>query len=61
MATYHCTVKSGGKGKGSAHADYIAREGRYAAVENNRDRYSKYEDLVCSFTWSATLIFVQGI
>ena len=47
MATYHCTVKSGGKGKGAAHADYIAREGRYAAIKNDRDKYEKYEDLVC--------------
>jgi len=29
MATYHCTVKVGAKGKGAAHASYIAREGKY--------------------------------
>ena len=38
MATYHCSVKVGGKGKASGHAAYIAREGHYAA------RYG-YEDL----------------
>ena len=47
MASYHCTLKSGGKGSGSPHADYINREGKYAAIEKDRDKYSKYEDLVC--------------
>lgn len=63
MASYHCTVKSGKKGKGAAHADYIAREGRYASAgEKNNDRevgghdeyiaregrFGKYEDLMYS-------------
>ena len=33
MATYHCSVKHGSKGKGAsgaAKADYICREGKYA-------------------------------
>ena len=38
MATYHCSVKVGGKGKASGHAAYIAREGSYA-------ERSGYEDL----------------
>lgn len=38
MASYHCSVKVGGKGKASGHAAYIAREGQYA-------RYEGYEDL----------------
>jgi len=38
MATYHCSVKVGGKGKASGHAAYIAREGRYA-------EQAGYEDL----------------
>ena len=38
MATYHCSVKVGGKGKASGHAAYIAREGHYA-------ERSGYEDL----------------
>jgi hypothetical protein len=29
MATYHCTVKVGGKGKASPHASYLIREGKY--------------------------------
>ena len=38
MATYHCSVKVGGKGKASGHAAYIAREGRHA-------ERAGYEDL----------------
>ena len=38
MASYHCSVKVGGKGKASGHAAYIAREGRYA-------ERTGYEDL----------------
>ena len=38
MATYHCSVKVGGKGQASGHAAYIAREG-YCAER------SGYEDL----------------
>lgn len=38
MATYHCSVKVGGKGKASGHAAYIAREGSYA-------ERAGYEDL----------------
>ena len=30
MATYHCTVKVGQKGRAEAHAAYIGREGQYA-------------------------------
>ena len=29
MASYHCSVKVGGLGKGAAHAAYISREGKY--------------------------------
>ena len=38
MATYHCSVKVGGKGKAGGHAAYIAREGYYA-------ERAGYEDL----------------
>lgn len=31
MASYHCSVKVGGKGKGAAHAAYISRLGKYAS------------------------------
>ena len=39
MATYHCSVKVGGKGQASGHAAYIAREGSYA----ERDGYEDLE------------------
>lgn len=53
MASYHCSIKNGTKGKGAAHADYIAREGRYASVGHDEyiersGRFNKYEDLVYS-------------
>lgn len=35
MASYHLCVKTGGKGKAASHADYIAREGKYAREKNN--------------------------
>jgi MobA/MobL family len=38
MASYHCTVKAGAKGKASAHADYISRAGKYSEGD-------RYEDL----------------
>ena len=38
VASYHCSVKVGGKGKAAAHAQYIAREGKYSG-------YEQYEDL----------------
>lgn len=38
MASYHCSVKVGGKGKASGHAAYIGREGHYA-------EQAGYEDL----------------
>jgi hypothetical protein len=39
MASYHCSVKVGGKGQASGHAAYIAREGSYA----ERDGYEDLE------------------
>lgn len=38
MASYHCTVKVGAKGKAGPHAAYISREGKYS-------RSDRYEDL----------------
>ena len=38
VATYHCSVKVGGRGKAAAHAAYIAREGQYSGR-------ARYEDL----------------
>lgn len=35
MASYHLCVKAGGKGKAASHADYIAREGKYAREKDN--------------------------
>jgi len=39
MASYHCTVKVGGKGKAVAHGAYISREGKYSG----RNRYEDLE------------------
>ncbi len=39
MASYHLTAKIGAKGKASAHAAYISREGKYSG----RDRYEDLE------------------
>ena len=39
MASYHCSVKVGGKSQASGHAAYIAREGSYA----ERDGYEDLE------------------
>ena len=38
MASYHCTVKVGSKGKAASHAAYISRTGKYSGGE-------RYEDL----------------
>jgi hypothetical protein len=35
MASYHLSVKTGGKGKAAPHADYIAREDKYAREKDN--------------------------
>ncbi|MDC7924931.1 MobA/MobL family protein, partial [Escherichia coli] len=35
MASYHLSVKTGGKGKAASHADYIAREGKYAREKDS--------------------------
>nr|WP_010891054.1 mobilization protein MobA [Salmonella enterica]P14492.1 RecName: Full=43 kDa relaxation protein [Salmonella enterica subsp. enterica serovar Typhimurium]CAA25820.1 unnamed protein product [Salmonella enterica subsp. enterica serovar Typhimurium] len=35
MASYHLSVKTGGKGSASPHADYIAREGKYAREKDS--------------------------
>ncbi len=37
MASYHCSVKVGGKGKASGHAAYITREGSYAERAGHED------------------------
>ncbi|QAU36103.1 relaxation protein [Janthinobacterium sp. 17J80-10] len=37
MATYHCSMKIGGKGKAAAHANYIARAGRYSHRQKQDD------------------------
>ncbi|MBX3327628.1 MAG: MobA/MobL family protein [Nitrospira sp.] len=39
MASYHCTVRVGGKGKAAVHAAYLAREGPY----QGRHRYEDLE------------------
>ncbi len=41
MASYHCSVKVGGKGKAGPHAEYIARIGKYSGS-------ARFED--CEYT-----------
>lgn len=41
MASYHLSVKTGGKGKAASHADYIARDGKYAREKNNDLEYKE--------------------
>lgn len=41
MASYHLCVKIGGKGKAASHADYIAREGKYAREKDNDLEYQE--------------------
>ena len=36
MASYHLSVKVGVKGKASAHAEYIEREGEYKLKNNEK-------------------------
>jgi hypothetical protein len=43
MASYHCSVKAGPKGKAAAHAQYIAREGKYSEGERFDDLESSGE------------------
>jgi len=35
MASYHLSVKTGGKGNASPHADYISRDGKYAREKDS--------------------------
>jgi hypothetical protein len=35
MASYHCSVKVGSKGKAGPHASYISREGKYEKTRSN--------------------------
>jgi hypothetical protein len=43
MASYHLTAKIGAKGKATAHAAYISREGKYSG----RERYEDLETTGC--------------
>jgi hypothetical protein len=46
MASYHCSVKVGGKGKAGPHAEYIARIGKYSGN-------ARFED--CEYTEHANM------
>lgn len=41
MASYHISVKTGGKGNASPHADYISREGKYAREKDSDLEYKE--------------------
>ena len=44
MPSYHCSVKTGGKGRAGKHSDYISREGKYSPGLT-KSSGSKLEDL----------------
>lgn len=61
MATYHCSVKAGAKGKAAAHAAYIAREGKYSAADRFEDleatgqgNLPKWAEHDASYLWRAS-------
>jgi hypothetical protein len=61
MASYHCSVKAGPKGKAAAHAQYIAREGKYSEGERFDDLESsgegnlpKWAEHDSSYFWKAS-------
>ena len=37
MASFHCSVKVGRKGKASPHSDYISRQGKFAPEKNKKN------------------------
>jgi hypothetical protein len=46
MASYHCTVKAGSKGRAAKHSDYISRAGQYEHdPAKGQGKQSKLEDL----------------
>lgn len=45
MASYHLSVKTGGKGSASPHAGYIAREGKYAREKDSDLEYREYGNM----------------
>ncbi|MEI7365897.1 mobilization protein MobA [Pectobacterium parmentieri] len=45
MASYHLSVKTGGKGRASPHAGYIAREGKYAREKNSDLEYREFGNM----------------
>ncbi|MDE1488511.1 MobA/MobL family protein [Xenorhabdus bovienii] len=45
MASYHLSVKTGGKCKASPHADYIAREDKYARQKDTDLEYKEFGNM----------------
>ncbi len=41
MASYHCSVRVGSKGKGGPHAEYISREGKYVNLRDGEKLEAK--------------------
>ncbi|MDE1480424.1 MobA/MobL family protein [Xenorhabdus bovienii] len=50
MASYHLSVKTGGKGNASPHADYISREGKYAREKDSDLEHKEFGNMP---TWAA--------
>jgi len=57
MSIYHCSMKNGGVGKGKAHAQYTAAEGKYAAKS---DLIAKLEMNIPDFADSASDFFAAA-
>ena len=45
MASYHLSVKTGGKGNASPHADYISREGKYAREKGSDLEHKEFGNM----------------
>lgn len=60
MASYHCSVKVGGKGKGGAHAEYISREGKYANVRDGEKLEAKESGNMPAWAAHAPTMFWQA-
>ena len=50
MASYHLSVKTGGKGSASPHADYISRDGKYAREKDSDLEHKESGNMP---TWAA--------
>lgn len=57
MATYHCSIKSQGRGKAAAHCEYILREGKYGLGTMKEELAYKEEGNLPSWAEDAKSFF----